>query len=513
VGSLDEVHPSIWVATSPATDFGPLQGELEVDVAVIGAGITGLSAALLLTQAGLGVAVVEAGAICSGTTGYTTAKLSSLHGLTYADIAKDHGEEHARLYGEAAQSAIERVAALVAEHGIECDFERMPAFTYTQDAERVGDIEREVEAAQHAGLPASFTTQTDLPYEVRAAIRFEDQAVVHPRKYCAALAHLVVDAGGQVFESTRARGIESGDPHIVKTPAGRVVAGHVIQATQLPFQDPGGLFARTAPMRSYCLAARHAVQAPEGMYLSADTPTRSVRPHRDGDRTYLVLGGEGHKVGQESDTDRHYAALEAWARASFGLETIEYRWSAQDYVPVDGVPYIGKLSAGSDGLWVATGFKKWGMTTGVVAAVVLRDLILERDNPWAEVFDATRLKLGASAKKLLKENANVAKRFVGDRMRSVTAPDVSELGPGEGAVARVAGEPVAAYRDDEGRLHGVSPTCTHLGCVVAFNRAERTWDCPCHGSRFGIDGAVIQGPAIDDLDRVELGSSTSPTAS
>jgi glycine/D-amino acid oxidase-like deaminating enzyme/nitrite reductase/ring-hydroxylating ferredoxin subunit len=504
VGSLHEVHPSIWVATSPAADYGPLRDTLEVDVAVIGAGITGLSTALLLGQAGLAVAVLEAGAIASGTTGYTTAKLSSLHGLAYADIADVHGEEHARLYGQAAQSAIEAVAALVDQRGIDCDFERLPAFTYTQDAERVGDIEREVEAAQKAGLPASFTTRTDLPYEIEAAVRFENQAVFHPRKYCAALARLVADTGGHVFGKTRATGIDRGDPHVVTTGGARVGAAHVVQATQLPFYDPGGFFARTSPSRSYCLAARALKPAPKGMYLSADSPTRSIRPHRDGPDTYVILGGEGHKVGQDPDTGQRYAALEAWGRALFDFETIDYRWSAQDYMPVDGVPYIGKLSPDSDGLWVATGFKKWGMTTGVVAAMILRDLILERDNPWADVFDSTRMKIGASAKKLLEENANVAKRFVGDRLSSLAAPDVSNLGPGQGAIARAAGETVAAYRDEEGTLHAVSPKCTHLGCIVAFNTAERTWDCPCHGSRFDVDGAVIQGPALEDLGPAEL---------
>jgi glycine/D-amino acid oxidase-like deaminating enzyme/nitrite reductase/ring-hydroxylating ferredoxin subunit len=503
VGTLHERHSSLWVETSPPSAYGVLDGTLEVDVAIVGAGITGLSAALSLVQAGLTVAVLEAGRIASGTTGYTTAKLSSLHGLTYAEIAESHGRDHARVYGEAAQAAIEAVAALIDEHGIECDFERMPAFTYTQDPERVGDVEREAEAAQTVGLPASFTARTGLPYDVEAAVRFEDQAVFHPRKYCAALARLATAAGAQVFEQTRVTGLDTGNPHVVTTEGGRVGAAHVVQATQLPFHDPGGFFARTSPARSYCLAARFP-EPPQGMYLSADAPTRSIRPHRDGRDTYLVLGGEGHKVGQDPDTRHRYEALEAWATTSFGVDAVAYRWSAQDYMPVDGVPYIGRLSPRSDGLWVATGFKKWGMTTGVVAAMLLRDLILEQDNPWAEVFDSNRVKIGASAKKLLEENTNVVKRFVGDRLSALTAADVDELPPGEGTVTRAAGETVAVYRDEQGGLHAVSPRCTHLGCLVSFNSAERTWDCPCHGSRFDVDGAVIQGPALEDLAPAEL---------
>lgn len=504
MGAIDGANQSIWVATAPPAAYPALQGDVEVDVAIVGGGITGLSTATMLLGEGASVAVIEARRIASGTTGYTTAKLTSLHGLNYASIVEDHGMENALLYAEASQAGIEKVAELIEQGGIDCDFERMPAFTYTEDDRRVSDIEREVQTAQSLGLPAAFETETDLPYRIAGAVRFDDQAVFHPGKYCQGLAGLIDRQGGRIFEMTRVTEIDSGDPCTVVTATGRIKAQHVVQATLLPMHDPAGFFARASPSRSYAIAVQTPEPVPEGMYLSADTPTRSIRPHRDGDDTFLLFGGEGHKVGQDSNTRQRYEALEQWARQTFHANSIRFRWSAQDYIPADGVPYIGKLYPGADQMWVATGFKKWGMTTGTVAGMILTDLIGGKENHWAPAFEATRLKLGASAKKLLQENADAAKRFASDHFQTASAPDVQTLSEGEGAIVRAGDETVAAYRDTGGKLHAASSTCTHLGCVVAFNAAERSWDCPCHGSRFDLDGRVLQGPAVDDLPKMKL---------
>ncbi|MGH2688759.1 MAG: FAD-dependent oxidoreductase [Actinomycetota bacterium] len=410
-----------------------------------------------------------------------------------------HGEDTARSYAEAAEAGLGRVAAFVEDDGIDADFERMPAFTYVLDEARVPDLEREAEAARRLGLPASVVTDAGLPFPVAAAVRFEDQAVFHPRRYCLGLARLLADEGGRVFERTPATDITEGDPCTVSVPDGELRATHVVQATQLPFHDPGGFFGKTAPSRSYCIAVRVDGPVPDGMFLSADTPTRSIRPHRSGDTTWLVLGGEGHKVGQDPDTRDRYEALEQWARQTFPVRSVDHRWSTQDYMPADGLPYVGRLSPRATRLWVATGFKKWGMTSGTGAAIILTDLISGHTNRWAAAFDATRFKLGPAAKKLLRENADVARRFVGDRVAGMVAPAAEELAPGEGGIVKTEAGTVAAYRDEHGRLHARSPACTHLACLVAFNTAERTWDCPCHGSRFAVDGSVIQGPALEAL--------------
>jgi glycine/D-amino acid oxidase-like deaminating enzyme/nitrite reductase/ring-hydroxylating ferredoxin subunit len=507
MGSLNEVHPSYWVGTSPATDYPPYAPDgRTVDVAVVGGGITGLTTALLLARDGASVVLVEADRLAAGTTGYTTAKVTALHGLVYDTLERSLGGEASRTYAAANQAGVAQVARLVDELAIECAFERLPAFTYTERSEGVAAIQSEVEAARRAGLPATFTTETDLPYPVRGAIRLEDQAQFHPRRYCLGLARALADAGGAVHEGTRVLGVEEGGPCRVRTEHGELRAGHVVLATHLPVVDPAALFARTHPSRSYALGVTLDGPAPRGMYLSAEEPTRSVRPITAGGHE-AVLGGEGHKVGHDPDTTRRYEALERWARDRFGVTEIGYRWSAQDYVPADGVPYIGRLGPRADRLLVATGFKKWGMTTGTVAALILSDRIAGRPNPWAGLFDATRLNPKASARSLVSENVDVARRFVGDRLTSLRPPPAGDLGPGDGGLCDLDGKKVAAYRDDDGHLHAVSARCTHMSCLVTWNRAERSWDCPCHGSRFDVDGRVLQGPAVRPLEGHQGGDS------
>jgi glycine/D-amino acid oxidase-like deaminating enzyme/nitrite reductase/ring-hydroxylating ferredoxin subunit len=511
VGSSHPSNPSHWLLTSPATPSRPsLTDDLDVDVVVVGAGITGLTTALLLLDAGASVALLEAGAVAAGTTGSTTAKLTSLHGLTYAQLLREQGEERARQYADANQAAIGVVADLVARTGADCDFERRPAITYTRDPARVRDIAAEVEAAQRLGLPATFTTTTGLPYEVAAAIRFDDQAQLHPRRYCLALAAAVEAAGGQIFEGSRVLDIDERGVGVVAEVEGNrsVRAGHAVVATLLPFLDIGVFFAKAHAYRSYALGVRltdGSGPPPQAMCFGIDTPSRSTRTLRFDDGVEgLVVGGNGHKTGEEPDTGRQYADLEQWARDTFPVATIESRWSAQDYVTVDHVPYIGR-SPRTHRILVATGFKKWGMTTGTAAGRILADRITGQANPWAQVFDATRVDVRASLTTFVKENLDVARHLVSDHVHRLTsAPALDTLGPGEGGVVEHDGKTVAAHRALDGTVTAVSAVCTHLGCTVQWNAAEESWDCPCHGSRFGCDGAVLDGPAVKPLAPVEL---------
>jgi glycine/D-amino acid oxidase-like deaminating enzyme/nitrite reductase/ring-hydroxylating ferredoxin subunit len=501
MGNGPEEHSSYWMISGPGTDFPTYKPDgRRVDVAVVGGGITGLTVALLLNRAGASVAVLEAGRVAAGVTGHTTAKVTSLHGLTYAGLERSFGADGAHTYAEANEAALAEMARLITDLAIDCDFERHAAFTYTEDAGSVSRIEAEVAAATRAGLPATFTTEMDLPYPVAGAIRVEDQAQFHPRRYCAGLADAIVAGGGAIYEQTRVLDVDDGEPCRVRTESGDLSAGHVVQATQLPIVDPGGFFAKTHPERSYALAVELDGPSPQGMYLSVDQPTRSVRPIDD---RLVLIGGEGHKVGQDPDTRRRYAALEAFARERFGVVAIRHSWSAQDFMPADGVPYIGRLTPRSEHRLVATGFKKWGITHATVAAMILRDHITGAQNPWASLYDATRLNPKAAAGDLVSENVNVAKRFVGDRLATMRPPPAETLVPGEAGLRTLNGHKVAAYRDDAGTLHAVSARCTHLGCLVTWNTAERSWDCPCHGSRFDVDGGVLQGPAVRPLDPAE----------
>ncbi len=495
---------SLWLDTTPDTAYPPLVGDVRYDVVVVGGGITGLTTAYLLKQAGSRVAVIERHRVATGTTGNTTAKVTSLHSLTYAQLVDKRGEEVARLYGEANQAAIAKIASLVDQLGVDCQFERAAAYTYTESADNVGQVEAEVEAAVRLGLPASYTDQTDLPYPVRAAVRFENQAHFHPRRYCLALAAAIDGDGSTVFEQTDALGVdEQQDGVVVRTSNGVVSANQVVVATLLPFVDRGGFFAKAHPMRSYAMAVRIGGDVPRGMYLSVDSPTRSLRPAHYQDTTGLVLGGASHQTGREEQTSGYYQDIEDWARATFDVRAVDYRWSAQDYTTLDSVPYVGR-SPRAARTFVATGFKKWGITNGTAAAMLLTDTIGGRDNPWTEVFDATRIGGAQSIAKAVKQNLQVGKDFVKDHVARRQAPSVDDLVPGQAGVVKIEGRSVGAYRDGAGALHVVNITCTHLACTLRWNDAETTWDCPCHGSRFSAEGRVLEGPAVKDLDRIEV---------
>ena len=498
---VPRLNRSFWLETA-GPRYSRLIANVDVDVAVVGAGITGVTAAALLKAAGATVALIDLAAIGHGATGYTTAKLTVGHGLIYDDLLSSFGAETASGYARSNQQSIERVAELVREHSIDCDFERASNYVYTESDEKRGAIEKEVDAAREAGIDASLTTDTDLPYAVRAAIRVDGQAQFHPWKFVAALASRVHGGGSYVFELTRATHVRTGEPCVVETPHGVVRARYVIVATQLPFLDRGLFFAKAHPTKSYVVAARiDDTSAPRGMYIGVDQPTRSVRstPAADGSRV-LIVGGEGHKPGDDPDTNARYERLESFMRERFGREHATYRWSTHDFVPVDKLPYIGRLRRGDERILTATGFAKWGMTKGVLAAEILTDAILGRTNEWAELYDAKRLDVRRSAARFAKENGGVGVRFFRDRLRTRDSRgDVDRLAPGEGTIVRAGARQLAVARADDGTLHTLSARCTHLGCIVGWNPADRAWECPCHGSRFAIDGKVVQGPATADL--------------
>jgi glycine/D-amino acid oxidase-like deaminating enzyme/nitrite reductase/ring-hydroxylating ferredoxin subunit len=476
---------SLWFQDSTRPARAPLDRDLTVDVAVLGAGIVGLTTALLLERQGARVAVLEARRVGAGASGYNTAKLSSLHGLTYETLAGRLGSDAARTYGAANEAGIARVFELADELGIECDLRRKPNYTYAESPSDLDQVRGEAEVARQLGLPASYVDDVDLPFPVAGAVRFEDQAEFHPVRYLDGIAAAL---SGPLHEGTMATHVHRGR---VRTAVGpTLTAGHVVVATHLPFLDRGLYFARCHPERSYVVAGRTA-EAPAGMYLSTEQPAHSIRAHGE----WLLVGGESHKTGQ-ADAAKRYARLEAWARERFGIEP-ELRWSTQDHMPVDGVPYVGRHDPLSPGVWVATGFRKWGLAMGTAAAELLAAQIAGRDHEWAPLFDPQRLRPKAGAGSFAKENANVALRFFGDRL--VKRGSVDEIAPGEGLIIGAGLAQRAAYRDEDGTLHELSARCTHLGCIVNWNSAERTWDCPCHGSRFAATGEVIEGPAVRPL--------------
>jgi glycine/D-amino acid oxidase-like deaminating enzyme/nitrite reductase/ring-hydroxylating ferredoxin subunit len=472
-----------------------LSTDLEVDVAVVGAGITGITTALLLKRGGATVAVLEAGGVGAGITGFTTGKVTSLHGTVYREVVSGFGKEGARTYAQANEGGLGLVARLVRELEIDCDFRRKPNYTYSTSPTGLRDLEQEVEAAADAGLAVTFTDSLDLPYPVSGAVGLADQAEFHARKYLLALAEQVTGDGSHVFEHTRVLAVDQGPPVRVLANGHAVTAESVVVATGMPILDRGLYFARETPVRSYVVAV-HAPWRPHGMYISADQPTRSLRTHPVESGELVLVGGESHKPGT-GDPVRSYARLEQFAREHFDVGEVAYRWSTQDYVTADGLPYVGRLWPFSDRVLTATGFRKWGLANGTAAAMMLSDRVLGEDNPWARAFDSMRVKPLASVRGMLEEGLQDGFYFFADRVRKrASAGDVP---PGEGRVVGSGLSQAAVHRDEEGEVHAVSARCTHLGCIVSWNSAERSWDCPCHGSRFDVDGRVLQGPAVKPL--------------
>jgi glycine/D-amino acid oxidase-like deaminating enzyme/nitrite reductase/ring-hydroxylating ferredoxin subunit len=483
---------SYWLATTDSATTASLAEDLDVDVAVIGGGITGISAAWELQSRGRSVALLEAGRLAAATTGHTTAKLTSLHTAAYTRITATHGRDTARLYAESQQQALQRVRQTAGDLSIHCDLEQRSAYTY-MSAE---SAQREAQAAFDAGLPAEFVTETGLPFPVTGAVRVTGQLQFHPRKYLLRLAEDFRRKGGLVFEGTRVTDVDGTTVH---TEAGHTVrAADVVVATHVPLFDKATLLvSRLTTKREFVVAAPIAADRdPGGMYITPDEGTRSVRtaPLAEGQRLLIVTGE--HFTPGATDTHQHLQRLISWTRENFGVDRVAYRWAAQDPGTADGLPFVGHIPFASPHLWTATGFGGWGMSNGVMAGSLLAALITHEDVPeWASLYAPSRVHPLAEGPSVIVSGAKFAWHLVADRAAIPGEQAAADLPNGHGAVVRVEGEHRAVYRDDEGELHAVSATCTHMGCTVAFNEAERTWDCPCHGSRFDVDGHVLDGPA------------------
>jgi glycine/D-amino acid oxidase-like deaminating enzyme/nitrite reductase/ring-hydroxylating ferredoxin subunit len=488
---------SLWSEAIPHGRFPVLTGETAVDVAVVGGGIAGVTTALLLKRAGLRVVLVEADRVGSGVSGNNTAKVTALQSTVYSTIERTHSAAVAADYAAGNTAAVERVAALASEHDVDCDLRRMPAYTFAFDESELPAVEQEATAAIKAGLPVSRDRGElmGVPFPVAGAVRLDDQLVIHPVKYVRGLAEAVDGDGSRVYEGSRVVGVEDGSPARVHTDQGVVVAERVVIATHYPILDRGLYFARLEPVRAYCVAARlRSGTPPTGLAISAGSPSWSLAAYGD----LLIVAGRSHPTGSaEGDP---YDELAAFAREHWDVAEVAHRWSAQDPTSYDNLPMIGPYTPGSTTLFGATGFMKWGLSNGTMAAELLADLVVGRENRLAATFSPHRLTLGATPK-LARMNAKVAVDLVGDRLKSAEVESVADVPVGEARVVRDGTGKAGVYRDEAGGVHGVSLRCTHLGCIVRFNAAEHSWDCPCHGSRFDVDGAVLEGPATKPLPR------------
>ncbi|MEH7075570.1 FAD-dependent oxidoreductase [Neobacillus drentensis] len=478
--------------------FQKLTEDISVDVAVVGAGITGITAAYLLSKEGKKVAIIEAGSVLNGTTGHTTAKLTAQHGLIYDEFINHFGKEKTRLYFESQMNALQFVEKMVTENGVDCDFSKEDAYMYATTDEYVDKLKTEWEAYKSLDIDGALKDTIPFNIPAKAALMMKNQAQYHPLKFLKSLLDDAVKAGCDVYEDTVADDIEddNSNPKVVTKSGHRVTCKQVIIATHFPFYDiPGLYFARMYPDRSYAIGIKTDKEYPGGMYISADSPSRSIRytPLNEEGKKLLIIGGENHKPGQGIDTLKHYEALEAFAEEVFGLKGYDYRWSAQDLVTLDKIPYIGPITAARENILVATGYKKWGMTTGISAGHLLTDYVMNRHNPYKELYSPSRFDADPDLKSIVTTNADVAKHLLKGKLEIVEKV-TDDLQNGEGSVVMYKGKRAGAYKDENGKIYIVDTTCTHLGCECEWNHAEKSWDCPCHGSRYAYSGDVIEGP-------------------
>ena len=475
---------SIWARTCRLRERGPLCGDIEAEAAVIGAGMAGVLTASALREAGVRVVVLEAARIGGGQTRGTTAKLTSQHGLIYRKLTQTMGSENARLYAAANEAALAEYRRVITENGIECDYEEQSAYVYGGDAAALRD---EAACAAELGLPASFTEKTGaLPFPAAGAVRFERQAQFHPLKFLQAAAEPLT-----IYENTPVREVEG---NRLITDFGTVTAEKIVFACHYPFVNfPGLYFARMHQERSYVLALENAPPM-DGMWIFAEGEENafSFRMWNG----LMLLGGGGHRCGENREGGQ-YELLRQKARAWFPNSREAAHWSAQDCVTADDVPYIGAYAASRPDWYVATGFQKWGMTTSMVSAMVLRDLILGRENPYAAVFDPGRF--GAETFCGAAEESSHAVKGLAKRFFQIPAETAKHLAPGHGGIVFLDGEKLGVYKDEDGTLYPVALRCPHLGCQLEWNPDEKSWDCPCHGSRFDRFGKLLSGPAQIDL--------------
>jgi glycine/D-amino acid oxidase-like deaminating enzyme/nitrite reductase/ring-hydroxylating ferredoxin subunit len=500
---MDSTEP-IWSAQMPA--LTPLSGDVRTDVCVVGAGVTGLTTAYLLGLLGRNVIVLEQEGIGAGETGRTTAHLTSVLDVRYRQLRRLHGDAKARLAAASHAAALRLVESVVQAESLECGFLRVDGYLFggTSPEGRL-ELEDELEACRVVGLTAELVGGAPLPFETGPALRFPDQAQVHPQRYLSGLARALRVRGGSI---ARAQVVEVGGDEseaLVRTDRGQVVrANAVVIATHSPALQGPGVHLKQAAYRSYVIGFRAARgSVPPGLYWDTDDSYHYLRTVEgtEGAGDVLLVGGEDHKTGRDEAADERYDGLETWSRDRIpGLLETRFRWSGQILEPADGLAYIGRTS-GASNVYIATGYGGNGMTYGTLAGRLLADLVVKGASDWSELYDPSRLRLKAAGR-YLKDGLGAAARY-GEHATGGEVSGVEEIPLGEGAVIRRGLSKVAAFRDERGLVHEVSAQCTHQGCIVHWNAAEKSWDCPCHGSRFAADGTVLNGPALQPLVPVE----------
>lgn len=491
---------SLWKAISDEPISYPnLTQNIEVDVAIVGAGITGITTALHLIKQGKKVAILEANRVGSGTTAYSTGNLYVPVQPYFQHIISKFNEETAKAVAQSRNFAIDYIENTVREKNIQCNFSRRPWYIYTNEENKVSFLDKEVAALKKVGLSINYTSHLPLPFKFKKAALLENQARFNPFQYVITLAADLHKQGCQIFENTRVTSIEEKNVCTLHTAQGKIRAKNVVIATHTPIGiNPIQLF--TAPYRSYVVAVKLKENVyPEGHFWDLSYPHHATCTHpiHAEHPELLMVAGDHHKAGQTKNAESHFAALKNFLKQHFSVAEIAYEWSAQHYQSADDIPYIG-LARGAKHTYLATGYFADGLVYGTLAGLILGDAILQKQNNWSEIYRASRFTPFASAGFVAKENTNVYMQYMKDYPLK-SAKIFDDIKIGEGKVVEIDREKFGVCRDNQNKLHAVSAVCTHMKCIVNWNNAEKTWDCPCHGSRFTSEGKVIEGPAVENL--------------
>ena len=474
---------SVWSESCKFRKRDALNKDIKTDVLVIGAGIAGVLTAYMLKQKGREVVLIDAAEIASGNTKNTTAKITSQHDLIYSKLIAEFGEEKARQYAKANELAIKKYKEIIEDKRIECDFEEKPAYVYSLN--EVDVLKEEVEAAKNLGIDAEFVQEANLPFKIKGAVKFNNQAQFNPLKFLKGISNELV-----IYENTRALEIKE---NLVVTSGGNITANNIVVATHYPIMNaPGYYFMKMHQERSYVLALENTSEI-DGMYIDLNKEGYSFRTYNN----LLLLGGISHRTG-ENEEGGSYDELRKVAKRLYPKAKEKYYWSAQDCMTIDGIPYIGRYSSETPNIYVATGFNKWGMTSSMVSAMIISDMILEKENDFSEIFSPRRFDLSLSINNIANDLIETAKNFIAQKVY-IPSSEIEHIKNGHGGIIEYNGEKVGVYKNKEGKEFFVSTKCTHLGCQLSWNADELTWDCPCHGSRFDYKGRLIGSPATKDL--------------
>ncbi|HTB51569.1 MAG TPA: FAD-dependent oxidoreductase [Ferruginibacter sp.] len=499
----DGASVSIWQNMEGYIPVNTFDVNKEYDVIIVGAGITGITTALQLQASHLSCLLVEANTIGFGTSSGTTAHLNTFFDTTYQQVIKNFGEKKAKLLVKAAKSAMSLIKQNIALYKIDCGYENKEGYLFSLNEKQNKELEEIVESARHLGLPIAFSDHMPFPIPYLKLACIKRQAQFNPMQYIVGLAKEFENKGGVILQNTRVTGIDEGDIVNVHTSTNEILkARNIIYATHIP---PGTnlLHFRCAPYRSYAMGVKLKDNSyPNALGYDMNDPYHYYRTQIINGEKYLIAGGEDHKTGHEENTQACFRRLESYIKSYFPVDRIAFRWSSQYFEPADGLPYIGNLPGNGKNVYVATGLGGNGMVYGTLSATILSDLIVNGESIYEDLFDPNRLKPVAGFTNFIEEGADVVGKLISSILPMAKIDELSDMAAGEARVVKYKGNTVALYKDEQHQVHAVDSKCTHMNCTVAWNSVEKSWDCPCHGSRFSYDGSMLTGPAVNDLELV-----------